>query len=299
MLNALADVRPDLIGGAADLASSTNTLLSGSTDFSAADRNGRNLRFGVREHAMGAIVNGITVHGGLRAFGATFLTFSDYMRGAVRLGALMAAPSVWVWTHDSVFLGEDGPTHQPVEHVAALRAIPNLWVVRPGDPAEVAGAWELALNRTDGPTALVLTRQGLPVTEAVAVPADVARGGYVVHEGTDVVLVATGSELWVARDAAMILSDRGISARVVSMPCVEAFLAQEDGYRAEVLGTGLPLVSVEAGVTFGWAAITGSDGLNIGIDRYGASAPWQVLAEEYGLTPSAVADRVVDWLGER
>jgi transketolase len=299
VLNDLAALRPDVVGGSADLASSTNTLIAESTDFSAADRAGRNIRFGVREHAMGAMVNGITIHGGLRAFGATFLTFSDYMRGAVRLGALMGVPSIWIWTHDSVFLGEDGPTHQSVEHVAALRAIPNLWVVRPGDPGEVAGAWQLALNRMDGPTALVLSRQGLPVPAVPANPADVAKGGYVVSAGTDAVLVATGSELWVATEAAEILAGRGVSVRVVSMPCVEAFAAQDQDHRTAVLGTGLPVVSLEAGVTFGWSAITGIDGLNIGIDRFGASAPWRVLADEYGITPPAVADRIADWLRNR
>jgi transketolase len=176
VINAFAASRPDVIGGAADLASSTNTLIKGSADFSASDRSGRNIRFGVREHAMGAAVNGITIHGGLRGFGATFLTFSDYMRGSIRLGALMGAPSVWVFTHDSIFLGEDGPTHQSVEHVTALRAIPNLYVIRPGNAAEVAAAWELALNRTEGPTALILTRQGLPAGGRERAPVD--RGGY-------------------------------------------------------------------------------------------------------------------------
>ncbi len=296
VLNDVAEIRPDLIGGAADLASSTNTLIAASTDFSATDRSGRNIRFGVREHAMGSIVNGITVHGGLRAFGATFLTFSDYMRGAVRLGALMGVAGIWVWTHDSVFLGEDGPTHQPVEHVAALRSIPNLWVVRPADPAEVAGAWQLALNRTDGPTALILTRQGVPVPEVMAAPAAVATGGYVARDGTDAVLVATGSEVPIAHEAARLLESRAVSLRVVSMPCQEAFFAQPADYRSQVLGEGLPVVSLEAGVTFGWQAITGNDGLNIGIDHFGASAPSKVLADEYGLTGPAVAERIASWL---
>ncbi len=299
VLNAIAAARPDLIGGAADLASSTNTLLDGTGDFSKRDRSGRNLRFGVREHAMGAVVNGITVHGGLRGYGATFLTFSDYMRGAVRLGALMGAPAIWVWTHDSIFLGEDGPTHQPVEHVAALRAIPNLWVVRPSDPAETAAAWEMAMNRTDGPTALVLTRQGLPVPDAMAEPETAARGGYIARDGADAVLVATGSEVWVAREAAELLDDSGISLRVVSMPCVEAFAVQDAEYRSSVLGDGIPRASLEAGVTFGWQSITGDGGLNIGLDAFGASAPWQDLAERYGFTPAAVATRVAEWLGGR
>jgi transketolase len=295
VINAIADDRPDLVGGSADLASSNNTLIKSSSDFTADDRTGRNIRFGVREHAMGAIVNGINIHGGMRAFGGTFLTFSDYMRGAVRLGALMGAPSIWVFTHDSIFLGEDGPTHQSVEHVAALRAIPNLWVMRPANAAEVAGAWEVALNRVDGPTAFSLSRQGLPVGGTD--PAPVEKGAYVVRDGSDVVLVATGSEVATALDAADILAGDGTSARVVSMPCREAFDSQDDAYKSSVLGDGIPRVSVEAGITFGWGDIIGSDGLAIGLDRFGASAPASVLAEKFGFTPEQVAARVGDWLG--
>ena len=293
-----AAARPDLIGGAADLSSSTKTLIDGSGDFSATDYTGRNLRFGVREHAMGAAANGITLHGGLRGYTATFLTFSDYMRPAIRLAALMKVPSIFVFTHDSVFLGEDGPTHQPVEHVAALRVIPNLWVIRPGDPAEVAGAWEIAINRTAGPTALILTRQNLPV-ESSGSPADVARGAYVVRQGSDVTVVATGSEVWLAQAAAGILDGNGVSVRVVSMPCMEAFLDQSDDYRAGVVPVEIPAVSLEAETTWGWDKIVGRDGLKIGIDTFGESAPDTVLAEHYGLTPQAVADRVADYLATR
>ncbi len=295
----LAGVRPDLLTGDADLAGSTKSLIDGEADFSADDPVGRNVRYGVREHAMGAIVNGITLHGGLRAFGSTFLTFSDYMRGSVRLGALMGVPSIWVWSHDSVFLGEDGPTHQPIEHIAALRAIPNLWVIRPGDPGEVAGAWQLAMNRTDGPTALVLSRQGVQVPASVTDPERVARGGFVIRDGEDAVLVATGSERSLAVGAAELLAAKGISLRVVSMPCVEVFKAQEGAYRRDVLGHGLPRISLEAGSTFGWAEIVGSGGLRIGIDHFGASAPAEVIAEHYGFTPDAVAARIADWLGSR
>ena len=294
VLQELAGLRPDLMGGSADLASSTNTLIAESSDFSVADRKGRNLRFGVREHAMAAAAVGMTLHGGLRGYGATFLTFSDYMRPSVRLGALMGVPSIWVWTHDSIFLGEDGPTHQSVEHVAALRAIPNLWVIRPGNPAEVAGAWEVAVNRVEGPTALVLTRQGLPVPES-ADPAPVARGGYIVKEGTDAILVATGSELWLALAVAGRLAGE-VSLRVVSMPCVEAFAAQDEGYRDEIVGGGSPVASLEAGVTSGWKAITGRAGLNLGVDRFGASAPAAVVAEKLGFTPEAVSARIEAWL---
>ena len=289
-LNAAAAQLPGLVGGSADLAGSTKTDIDGSAKFSASEPEGRNLYFGVREHAMGAIVNGLNLHGGVRGYGGTFLVFSDYMRGAVRLGALMETPSIWVFTHDSVFLGEDGPTHQPVEHVAALRAIPNLWVVRPADASETAEAWELALARRDGPTALVLTRQGVPVLDRPT--GGVAAGGYVLRDGSDVMIVATGSEVAVAIGAAELLEADGTSARVVSMPCVEAFLAQDDAYRSEVLGSAPLRVSVEAGVTDGWHRIVGSDGLTVGIDRFGASAPWKTIADHLGFTPDAVADRI-------
>ena len=295
VINTIADERPDLIGGSADLASSNNTLIESSGDYAADDRSGRNIRFGVREHAMGAIVNGINVHGGMRAFGGTFLTFSDYMRGAIRLGAVMEAPSIWVFTHDSIFLGEDGPTHQSIEHVTALRAIPNLWVIRPANAAEVAGAWELALNRTNGPTALSLSRQGLPVGGSDPVP--VGKGAYVVRDGSDCVLVATGSELEPALGAAEILDGQGKSVRVVSMPCREAFDGQDEAYRTSILGTDLPIASIEAGTTFGWGDIVGDGGLTIGIDRFGASAPGAVLAEKFGLTADHVAAKIADWLG--
>ncbi|MCP3993574.1 MAG: transketolase [bacterium] len=294
IINAIAEDRPDLVGGSADLAPSNNTLIKSSADFSAVDRSGRNFRFGVREHAMGSIVNGMTIHGGLRGYGATFLTFADYMRGAMRLGAVMGVPSIWVFTHDSIFLGEDGPTHQSVEHITSLRAMPNMWVVRPANAAEVAGAWELALNRLEGPTALVLSRQGLPTGDTTAVP--VAKGAYVVRDGSDAVVVATGSEVETALLAADILAEQGKLLRVVSMPCREAFLAQDDAYKATVLGDGLPLASVEAGITLGWGDIVGSDGLTIGIDRFGASAPASVLAEEFGFTPAKVAAKLAAWL---
>ncbi len=288
---------PNLLGGSADLAPSTNTLIDGSESFGPGERGGRNLHFGVREHGMGAIVNGMAIHGGLRPYGATFLVFSDYMRPSVRLSALMGVPSLWIWTHDSIFLGEDGPTHQPVEHLMSLRAIPGLWVVRPADAGEAAEAWELVANRTEGPSALVLTRQGVPVLDRSGRQGQVAKGGYVLRDGDDVVVVATGSEVWVAERAGRMLADRGISARVVSLPCWEAFFAQDDGYRASVLGDGIPRVSLEAGATLGWERITGADGLNIGIDHFGASAPWEIIAEKVGFTPAAVADRIAAWLG--
>ena len=295
VIDAIADAVPSLLGGSADLAPSTNTIIDGAGEFQVGERAGRNFRFGVREHAMAAAVNGMAVHGGLKPYGATFLVFSDYMRPALRLGALMGAASIFVFTHDSVFLGEDGPTHQPIEHLASLRAMPNFHVIRPGSAAETAEAWAMAVDRADGPTALVLTRQSLPETEGVGGPG-VRRGGYVVRDGDDVVVVATGSEVWVAVEAAALLDERGVSARVVSMPSVDVFVEQDEDYRTEVLGSGIPRVSVEAAATLGWDRIVGADGLTIGIDHFGASAPWERIAEEYGFTPDQVADRIADWL---
>ncbi len=294
----IAAALPGLVGGSGDLTPSNNTLIEGSQNFSAKHPEGRNLRFGVREHAMGAVVNGINLHGGLRAYGGTFLIFSDYMRGAVRLSALMGAPSIWIWTHDSVFLGEDGPTHQPIEHLASLRAMPNLWVMRPADATEVTVAWETAISRTDGPTAIVLTRQGLPTPSAPPERADVRRGAYIRHDGTDLVIVATGSEVPLAERAAQVLQASGISARIVSMPSWEAFAVQDESYRAVVLPPSLPVVTLEAGTTFGWGAVSGSGGLRIGIDHFGASAPYAVIAAEWGFTPEAVAQRIEDWLDD-
>ncbi len=285
----LASARPDLVGGSADLAGSNNTLIATSGYFSRDDRAGRNLAFGIREHAMGTVVNGINLHGGLRAFGGTFLTFSDYMRPAVRLAALMGVPSIYVWTHDSVFLGEDGPTHQAIEHLPSLRAIPNLDVVRPADPVETAMAWQHAMNRSSGPTCLVLTRQGLPIPAASADPSLVARGGYIRRDGTDVVLVATGSEVPLAEAAAEVLSG-DVSVRVVSVPCVEEFERQDEDYRIHVLGVDMPVFTLEAAATFGWCSYAARGGSAIGIDRFGVSAPAAVLAKELGFTPDAVAE---------
>ena len=292
----LAAQMPGLLGGSADLAPSNNTMIDGSPAFSREHPEGRNFHFGVREHAMGAVTNGLNLHGGLRGYAGTFLIFSDYMRASIRLSALMGTPSIWLWTHDSIFLGEDGPTHQPIEHLASLRAMPNLWVMRPADPTEVAVSWEMAIERTDGPSALLLTRQGLPVP---ATPPDrdlVRRGAYVRREGNDAVLVATGSEVQLAERAAELLAAEGTSVRVVSMPCWEAFAAQDEDYRAAVFPAGTPIASLEAAATFGWAAITGRDGLNIGVDHFGASAPWTVIAAEWGFTAEAVAQRIAGWL---
>lgn len=292
VIQQLALKRQDVVGGSADLVPSNNTYIESSTDFSRTGRGGRNIRYGIREHAMGAAVNGMTLHGGVRGFGATFLTFLDYMRPAVRLAALMGTPSIFVWTHDSVFLGEDGPTHQPIEQLSTLRVIPGVHVHRPADPTETAASWQQAINRTDGPSAIILTRQGLPVPQEPPAMADVVRGGYVRVAGSDVVVIATGSEVGLAEDAALLLADQGHSVRVVSMPCVEVFAEQSDVYRASVLGDGLPVFTIEAGSTAIWSAMAQHGGTAIGIDHFGASAPAAVLAEQYGFTPESVASTI-------
>jgi transketolase len=292
-LGALAAKVPWLVGGDADLGGSTKTIVPGG-DF---DRSGagRNLRFGVREHAMGSIGNGMLYHGGVRPYVSTFFVFSDYMRPAVRLAALNGQPAIFVWTHDSIGLGEDGPTHQPVEHLMALRAVPNLAVFRPADGNETTAGWRIAMTRRTGPTALVLSRQDLPnVTPA---DASAERGAYVLAEGTDVILIASGSEVSVALTARDELAKQNISARVVSMPCWELFAEQPAAYRDEVLPPDRRRrVSVEAGVTFGWREHVGDRGASVGVDRYGASAPGEVLMEQLGITPAAVvaaANRVI------
>jgi transketolase len=295
-IQALAGPLPELFGGAADLSESNLTDVRGEPDFSA-DVAGRNLRFGVREHGMGGIANGLAYHGGFIPYCATFLTFSDYMRGSVRLAALSGIHVVYVWTHDSVGLGEDGPTHQPIEHYAALRAIPDLWFVRPGDPNETSAAWALAVERRDGPVALALTRQKvrtLPGTAELA-REGVARGGYILREATggvpQLILIATGSELELAFDAAEALEADGIAARVVSLPCWERFDAQDQAYRDSVLPpTSRKRVSVEAGVTLGWERWVGDEGAIIGIDHFGASAPAATIFEHFGFTAERVAD---------
>jgi transketolase len=289
----MAEKVPGLLGGSADLVASTKTVIESGHLYSATDPAARDIPYGVREHAMGCITNGMAVHGGLKPYAGTFFVFSDYMRPAVRISALMSAPSVWVWTHDSVFLGEDGPTHQPIEHLPSLRAMPNLWIIRPADANETVAAWEIALNRHDGPVGLLLTRQDVPVLETDR--AGVARGGYVLREGGDVTIVATGSEVHVALDAADELHKSGISARVVSLPCWELFGEQDEAYRAGVLGDA-PRVAVEAAAGFGWERIVGTDGLILGIDHFGESAPDTVIAEKLGYTGPAVAAKVREYL---
>ncbi len=293
VLAALSPHLPELLGGSADLTPSNNTKAPDMSNFSADRPEGRYIHYGVREHAMGTIMNGLMLHGGYRPYGGTFLVFSDYMRGAVRLAALMGTPVVYVWTHDSIAIGEDGPTHQPVEHLMSLRAMPGLWVIRPADAAETAMAWRMALERGSGPTALILTRQGLPVLDRTRyAPAEGAlRGGYVLSEPADTprgVIVATGSEVPLALAAQDLLAERGVPVRVVSLPCFEAFAEQDDAYRSEVLPSGLPVLAVEAGASLGWERY--ADDV-LGLDRFGASAPGEVVYRELGFTAENVAAR--------
>jgi transketolase len=318
VINALAGVMPELWGGSADLAESNLTTISGvksfgpvesSTGHWSADPYGRVLHFGIREHAMGSILNGISLHGKTRPFGGTFLIFSDYMRPAVRLAALMGVPSIFVWTHDSVALGEDGPTHQPIEQLASLRAIPGLDMVRPADAHETAWAWKTMLERREGPAGIALTRQGVPVlargegaatADTLASASLTARGGYVLAEASGdvaLILIATGSEVSVALDARAALESEGISTRVVSMPCVEWFDAQDQAYRDSVLPPAVTArVSVEAGIAQSWHRFVGGSGACVSIEHFGASADYKTLFKEFGITPEnvvAVAKTVV------
>ena len=307
VLGALAPVLPELWGGSADLAGSNNTTMAGEPSFGPeaiatsswkAEPYGRTLHFGVREHAMASILSGIVLHGPTRAYGGTFLQFADYMRPAVRLASLMEIDPIYVWTHDSIGLGEDGPTHQPIEHLAALRAIPNLDVVRPADANETAYAWRHLLTRRDHPVGLALTRQNVPVLAGTSFEG-VSRGGYVLADtdGTpDVVLIGTGSEVQLAVEARESLAADGVKARVVSMPSIEWFDEQDADYRESVLPTGVPRVSVEAGIAMPWHAVV-AGGAIVSLEHYGASAPYQKLYEEFGLTADAVASAARGLLG--
>jgi transketolase len=314
VLSAISEVLPELWGGSADLAESNNTAIKGAESFGpekistkmwTARPYGRTLHFGVREHAMGAILNGIVLHGPTRPYGGTFLIFSDYMRPAVRLAALMQAPTMYIWTHDSIGLGEDGPTHQPVEHLAALRAIPGLDVVRPADANETAAAWKAVLEKGKRPTGLALTRQSVPVLEGTDA-AGVARGGYVLADTApevggglpDVLLIATGSEVQFAVAAQQALRAEGITARVVSMPCVEWFDEQGQAYCDQILPPSVKArVAVEAGIAMPWHRFVGDHGEVVSLERFGASADWQTLYREFGFTAEAVTDAARRTLG--
>jgi transketolase len=296
-INLIAPRLPELIGGSADLAASNLTTITDGGELTAANYAGRNLAFGIREHAMGAIINGLHAHGGVRAFGGTFLIFSDYMRPAIRLAALQGLPSIFVYTHDSVYLGEDGPTHQPIEHLASLRAMPNLLVVRPAEANETLAAWKVAIEQTDRPVALALTRQKLEPFryggDSKLAGADVERGAYVLREATggtpELVLIATGSEVHTALAAATRLEEDGTPTRVVSMPCQELFNEQPREWREQVLPPRVRArVAVEAGTTFGWERYVGDSGEVVGIDRFGLSAPGDEAAAELGISVDSV-----------
>ena len=307
VLSALAPVLPELWGGSADLSGSNNTTMKGEPSFLPTHRGsemfpgneyGRTLHFGIREHAMGSILSGIVLHGLTRAYGGTFLQFSDYMRGAVRLASLMDIPTIYVWTHDSIGLGEDGPTHQPVEHLAALRAIPNLSIVRPADANETAAAWRTILERRGGPVGLILTRQNVPTfprgEQGYAAADGLARGAYVLLEATggtpQVILLGTGSEVQLAVEARTVLEAEGVPTRVVSAPCLEWFDEQDEAYRESVLPSSVGArVSVEAGIALSWHKYLGAHGIAISLEHFGASADYQTLYREYGITADAVA----------
>jgi transketolase len=292
----LAELVPSFVGGDADLGGSTKTPIAGSPKVLHGEFGGRNIRFGIREHAMGAMANGMSLYGHFIPFTATFLTFSDYMRPAIRLAALSNVGVVHVFTHDSIFLGEDGPTHQSVEHVPSLRLIPNVDVWRPADAVECAIAWAAAVSRTDGPSELVLSRQKVPALPAAKTD-DIARGAYILVDAADpeITMIATGSEVGVTVEAAKLLAAKGKRVRVVSMPCMEVFRRQDAAYKKAVIPSSSRRVSVEASRTLGWTEWTGERGLNIGVDKFGASAPAEVLAEKYGLTPAAIAASVEAW----
>ncbi len=301
MIQKIAGIVPSLAGGSADLAGSTNSGIKGSAHVSAEDFSGRNIHFGIREHAMGAMMNGMSLYGFFIPFGSTFLVFSDYCRPAIRLSALMKLPAVYIFTHDSFYVGEDGPTHQPIEHVSALRLIPNLQVIRPADALETAAAWTLALQKKDGPTALVLTRQKLPVIERSKGfdSGDVLRGGYKVcsfGQGRKITLMASGSETGLAVESAKLLASQGLEISVVSVPCLELFLEQSKEYRKSVIPAGSLKVALEAGRGALWRQVIGEDGLFIGIEHFGASAPDEVLAKEFGFTAEQMANKITAFI---
>jgi len=299
-LNALASYLPGLVGGSADLTPSNNTYIKGRGDFLGSC--GPNIHFGVREHAMGAILNGLALSGLLIPYGGTFLVFSDYMRPAIRLAAMMGLPVLYVFTHDSIGLGEDGPTHQPVEHLMSLRAIPNLWVIRPSDATETVEAWVAGIERKDGPTALVLSRQALPVIDRrrYAPASGLRKGAYILAEASgsapELILTGTGSEVHLLLQAMEELEREGRRVRVVAFPCWELFEAQPESYKQEVFPPGVPVLAVEAGVSLGWERYTGSHFRIIGMDRFGASAPAKVLFKEFGFTPERLIRKAKDIL---
>ena len=302
----MAENIPAIIGGSADLMDSTNVRIKNSVDSLPDSPHGRNIHFGIREHAMGAIVHGMAAYGGVIPFGSTFLIFSDYMRGSVRLASLMGLRVVFVYTHDSIGVGEDGPTHQPIEQVSNLRAVPNLTVIRPGDANETVVAWKTALQTTSGPTALVLTRQALPVLygesskDTISSPENLQKGGYIliVSEGSpELIIIATGSELHLAVEAQKELKNKGVNVRVVSMPSWELFEKQSDDYKEQVLPNSVKKrISVEAASTFGWERFVGLDGEKIGMTTFGTSAPGKDVMNKFGFTVENVVNKSLELL---
>ena len=306
VINSIAHAVPELIGGSADLTPSNKTWIDNSTAINPENFSGRNIHFGVREHAMGAIINGISYHKGLIPYGATFLVFSDYMRPAIRISALSNLNSIWVFTHDSIGLGEDGPTHQPVEHLAALRSIPNLVVMRPADANEVSESWRIALERNNGPTLLALSRQNLPTIDRniYASSENVSKGAYVLkdfgQQKADVILMASGSEVSLIVEAASILENEGINVRVVSFPSWELFNLQDQSYKDSVLDPEIPIrIAVEAGISQGWEKWIGCKGTTISLDHFGASAPAKILFEKFGFTTNNIIDKVKSLLNNK
>jgi transketolase len=292
MIAVLGSHLPEMMGGSADLDPSTHTSMDGAGNFEPENWAGRNMHFGIREHAMGAILNGMALHRGLIPYGATFLIFSDYMRPPMRLAAMNGLPVIYVFTHDSIAMGQDGPTHQPVEQLVGLRAIPGIVVIRPADANETVAAWRMAIERKEGPVALVFTRQGLPVLDLArypGIPAGVPLGGYILSDAppdtrADVILVATGSEVHLALEARDRLASEGVRARVVSVTSTNIFSIQPDRYRDKVLPPGVPLLVIEAGASLGWKSYVGPQIAVIGLDTFGASAPGPVVMEHYGFT---------------
>ncbi len=303
ILNAIAENIPYLIGGSADLAPSNNTIIKSSHDFQKNMFDGRNIRFGVREHAMGGIMSGIALHKGLRPYGGTFFVFADYMRPAIRLAALMKLPVIYIFTHDSIAVGEDGPTHQPVEHLAGLRAIPGLTVIRPADATETLEAWRLAAKTTDCPVALILSRQKLPVIDRTIYSSvdKLVNGAYILSDSDgkpDIILIATGSEVHITLKAEKILEEKGISVRVVSMPSWELFEKTSQEYKDKVLLPDVNIrIAVEAGISMGWERYTGSSGAVIGINEFGASAPGDIVMEKFGFTSENIVQKATELLG--
>lgn len=303
VLNATCASVPELVGGSADLTGSNNTFMTGQGVYTPATPEGRNFHYGVREHAMGAAMNGMALHGGVRPFGGTFLVFADYCRPAIRLAALSHIPAIYIFTHDSIGLGEDGPTHQPIEHLASLRAMPNVQVLRPADANEVAICWKMALEHTTGPSLLILTRQNLPTLERF--PSNdrsmAEKGAYTIGEvkpaEADLILIATGSEVHAALKTSENLSEKGLKAAVISMPSWEAFRKQSLEWKESILPPSVTRkVSIEAASTMGWIEWTGSEGLQIGIDHFGASAPAEVLFDQFGLTAEKITKQIMDWM---